>query len=191
MSPLAWVAVAGVIGIGLYEVIKEPSSARTLEYMNGEDLVVVRLPGQSFEFPMLDVRIRLPDDWTYLSTTDPALETGPTFVNSKSQSIVKLRATWGVQWNGDPADLIRQELGDTVIQWIKPIGNQHTVVAEMVDTPKQAFEISLRWSDQTFQRIGRLVCGEIELIVVAISFTSDGEDPIGEFFRAARAAAAD
>ena len=139
---------------------------------------------------MLDVRIRLPDDWTYLSTTDPALETGPTFVNSKSQSIVKLRATWGVQWNGDPAELIRQELGDTVIQWIKPIGNQHTVVAEMVDTPKQAFEISLRRSDQTFQRIGRLVCGEIELIVVAISFTSDGEDPIGEFF-GARAAAAD
>ena len=38
MSPLAAVAVAGAIGIGLYEVIKEPSSVRTLEYMNGEDL---------------------------------------------------------------------------------------------------------------------------------------------------------
>jgi len=163
-SPLAWVALACVGGLGLYESIRESPASRTLEYTNKDDLLVVRENGPFFDFPILGARVTLPDRWTYLSTTDPGLAEAPTFVNLSTHAIVRLRSAWGVEWDSGQFEHAQQQIGDVVIDWIKPDVGQHAIVATMLDA-----EVPIQWSDQPFQRVGRLRRGELALIVVVVS----------------------
>lgn len=163
-SPLAWVALACVGGLGLYESIREPPVSRTLEFTNKDDLLVVRATGRSFDFPILGAQVTLPDRWTYLSTTAPGLAEAPTFVNLSTHAIVRLRSAWGIEWDSQQFEPIEQQIGDVVIDWIKPDVDQHAVVATLLD-----IEVSIQWSDKPFRRVGRLSRGELALIVMAVS----------------------
>jgi len=178
MSPLAWVALACVGGVGLFESIREPPASRTLEYMNKENLVIVRAAGRSFDFPILGAQVTLPRGWIYLSTTDSGLADGPTFVNLSTHAIVKLRSAWGVEWDFPQPTLRRQQIDDVVIDWIKPNVDQNAWGAAMLDV-----NISIPWSDLPFQRVGRLSRGKLALIVMAVSHQDDANKSIGDLLR--------
>jgi hypothetical protein len=178
MSPIAWIFLAVLGGIGLYESIKVPPLSPTLEYVNQDQMVVVRMSGPSINFPLLDARITLPSDWTYLSTTSSELAEHPTFVNARAKSIIRLRPAWNIQWNQQDVTIERQEFDDTQIDWLTPSGAITSTAAKMDD-----LDVNVRWRAHEAARIGRLNRENIDLIVETVSHDPSGADEILAFFR--------
>ena len=167
ISPLVWVALVCLGGIGLYETLTEDPPSNTLEYLHQEKTVVVRLPGRSFDFPILGARVAPSQDWVYLSTTNPALAAQPTFVNVAKQRVFVLRPAIAIQTDlaketSVPLATAIQKFDGMEIQWF------------LADSPVRTIDISwsgirlpLQWTAWSPSRLGMLVSGKLRLILVA------------------------
>ncbi len=186
MSPIAWIFLAGLGGIGLYESIKAPTQSPTLEYVHQNDLVVVRMSQSPIDFPMLAARISLPTGWSYLSTTSPELAEKPTFVNEQTKSIMRIHPAWSVKWNPRGLPVSQQELDDIQIEWLNQPGAIESAAAKVENV-----DVNVRWNVHRVVRIGRLTRGELKLVIEAISYDPGSEPGFLALFRAIQPGNAD
>lgn len=178
MSPITWVALACVGGLGLFESIKDPPLSPTLESVISGESVIVRLPERSFDFPVLAVRVNLPDGWTYLSTTNPALASKPTFVNESANLIVTLTSAHEVQNAAIDVPTEREEFDSCTVDWIQASGPEQTVIVRV-----NGIAIPLRWRAYDHHRIGLLNHEGCAVILNVISPEDAREETIRQFCR--------
>jgi len=203
----AWAAAIGLVCIAGYESIVQPFAHQTLEYVNHDQLVVVRMPGKMFEFPVLGARVELAPQWVYLSRTDPELADQPTFFSATHEAVVMLRPIWLIANEamtahqgenttppppGDstaitseiPGNMVDPEASalaesgpGTGIHWFDRQTVGHEVIARFGPV-----KVPLIWSSQDDRRVGRYRTDRLDLVLVAIG----PEHVIEEFCRGIR-----
>ena len=164
MAPVSWVALACLAGIGLVESIEEPFPATTLESFGSEQMIVARLPQRSFDFPVLQAHVDLPDGWSYLSTTSPAYATNPTFVNESALSIVTLTSPHGLSESAVAVEAKPDQFDGCTIDWFR-----HRDPTKSLSITVNGIKIPVAWPEYQPRHVGLL---QRENVVVQLTVFS-------------------
>lgn len=111
-----WVALALVVMVGLLSALSDAPDLEDLGYLHSDNPVILRVTGQTHEFPVLGVIVSPPDGWTYLSRTEDAIASKPTFVNLSGDAVLRLLSRDYYVWKED-AELKRCRYGQAIVDW--------------------------------------------------------------------------
>ena len=114
LSPLVWVALAGVALIGLLTLTRNEQ-----QYAASGPFVITRLNQTEYQFPRLGIDIQPPEGWTHLSLTDTDHADRPVFVNGPDHAIVVLRPGNTVAWDHESVEPAPVQYGMVSVQWLQ------------------------------------------------------------------------
>jgi hypothetical protein len=134
--------------------VASSSEFSVLNFMGHDRRVPVRMSDPVQTFTALNVRVRMPDGWTYLATEPSDRAVRPTFVNVSSGAMLQLFPLPPLPDSADAADPFGQspdaDQNDGRVQWVS-IGR--TIRVDAPDGDRGT--IPLAWQLGDPRRIGR------------------------------------
>lgn len=118
LQPWLWVALGAVAILALEARIRDRNEMRTPDGLDGNQ-IIIRTSGANHTFPILGIKLALPEGWSYLSVTDDAYADEPTFVNESAHSIVNLRPYRFRAWPPIDAKIESRQYARFTIEWVE------------------------------------------------------------------------